>query len=265
MIRMDAPQPRVDLAQRQDRWFSTLANVTDAGVLLLGRDQHLEFANRAACELFGFDTLEAFNAGWEGMKPALQTALTRVPDRRGATVSVDVEVPTGGKPRALRLEITCLDEDGCEGYLVVAKDREILAALESDLSLAIHMRGLTRFYLSMAHDLKAPLNAMVLNIELLRTTLGTGGDASPDVRGRQQERYVEVLRQEVMRLNRCLDGLLTQTPPLQGAPQRFDVRELIEELLLLLDPQAKEQRVSVDLHLPAARVMLSGRRVGAIG
>ena len=53
-------------------------------------------------------------------------------------------------------------------------------ALEAELGLAIQMRGLTRFYAAFAHDLKAPLNAMVLTLELLRASLeqpASGGDA----------------------------------------------------------------------------------------
>jgi signal transduction histidine kinase len=116
--------------------------------------------------------------------------------------------------------------------------------------------------MAFAHDLKAPLNAMVLNLELLKRTLTSeaaeGGEAE-ETRARQN-RYIEMLVGEVSRLDRSLRTVLTHAAPPSEGLKRFDLRELIEELGSLLDPQARHHRIDLKISLPDRPLPLTGHR-----
>ncbi len=111
----------------------------------------------------------------------------------------------------------------------------------------------------LAHELKAPLGAMALNVELLNEALGSETDAEPDLRARQK-RYAEVLRDELARLNRSLIAVLNQTTSLSETPERFDLRQMIWDLEALLAPQAKQQHVELEVRLPEQEVPLAAHR-----
>jgi len=98
---------------------------------------------------------------------------------------------------------------------------------------------------------------MVLNLELLKGALPPDQDAERQAR---QRRYMNVLGEEVLRLNRSLTALLAQTPRLSEASQRFDLRVLLEDLVALLGPQAKAQRVTIETALPNEAIPVVGRR-----
>ena len=244
-------------ASQADRGFGALARMMDVGVVLLAPDQDLDFANAPACTLLGYDSCDDLRPHWPEFRRLLQPALDRTCEGQSAGTPLDLEVASAGRTRKLRFELYLLEEEECEGFLVLIKDRDMLDALENELALAIQMRGLTRFYMEVVHDLKAPLNAMVINLELLKDTIRTDGDPQQYER---QRRYIDVLGEEVLRLNRSLTSLLTQTPRLSETPQRFDFRELVEELSLLLGPQAKAQQVEVQTSLPKDPLPIVGRR-----
>ena len=142
--------------------------------------------------------------------------------------------------------------------LVFVKDRESLDVLERELRLALQMRGFARFYMAFAHDLKAPLNAMVLNLELLSESIRRGED-DPKVED-QQRRYIEILKSEIFRLDRDLRMLLQQVAPPSDASAEFDLRDVVADLTTLLAPQAKKQRVQLDTRVPDSPVPFSGHR-----
>lgn len=92
---------------------------------------------------------------------------------------VDLDLETNEGLRRLRLQLHGVPEDECQlSYLILIRDRSVLDAVETDLRMAAKLRGLNRLYRGVAHDLKAPLNAMRLNLDLLSASLngshGTG-------------------------------------------------------------------------------------------
>jgi len=229
----------------------------EVGVVLLTVGHDLEFANAQACALLGYDDPEDLRHHWAEFQRLLQPGLERKPSDHTAPVALDVEVKASGQNRKLRFEIYRLEEDSCDGLLVLVKDRALLDALGDELALAIQMRALTRFLMEVVHDLRAPLNAMVINLELLKDVLPADEDVE---RIAKRQRYIGVLGEEVQRLNRSLTALLTQTPRPPEASQQFDLRAIVEELATLLGPQAKAQHVTIETTLPPDPLSIDGRR-----
>jgi signal transduction histidine kinase len=165
---------------------------------------------------------------------------------------VTIEMPPRNGTVRLQLDLYELSDRG--GVLVLVKNADSLAVLESELGLAMQMRGLTRFYAAFAHDLKAPLNAMVMTLELLKLSLQ--GDGAPT---EKQLKYIGVVNQEIGRLDRQLRTLLTHTAPPSTGPQDVDLRGLLQELDELLAPQARRQRVTLITRLPDDPVIVVGQ------
>jgi signal transduction histidine kinase len=229
----------------------------DVGVVLLTVKHELEFANGQACALLGYGNPEDLRQHWAEFQRLLQPGLERKPSDYTMPVPLDVEVSADGQERKLRFEIYRLDEDSCDGVLVLVKNRALLDAVEDELALAIQMRALARYLMEVVHDLRAPMNAMVINLELLKDALPEDENIE---RVARRQRYLGVLGDEVQRLNRSLTALLTQTPrPGEGA-LRFDLRAVVEELAALLGPQAKAQRATVETALPPEPLEIEGRR-----
>lgn len=132
-------------------------------------------------------------------------------------------------------------------------------SMDSDLRLSALMRSLAYVTPAVAHDLRAPINAMVFNIEILKETIASGKGAEPGGRERQL-RYVNVLKEELSRLHREMEIFIAHISPRGDRTETLDLRELIEELAVLLTGPARKQQVQVRLQLPEAPVPVEVNR-----
>jgi signal transduction histidine kinase len=250
-------------SEQADRRLHRLAQGMDVGVVLLGRDRNVEFATERAARLVGL-AADAPPEDWrQALAPVdelLEGILQTAPADRLRGGQRDVEVPRPGQPpRRVRFQVYPLDEQGNAGFLVQARDRDLLQSIEIDLRMAAQLRALNRLYRGVAHDLRAPLNAMVLNLELLRRSLDPSAPPREGM-GPKQQRWVEIIDQELHRLRRALDILLAQTAPAAEKPETFDLRGVIEEISELLYPQARQQKVELASELPEQSVVVTAYR-----
>jgi signal transduction histidine kinase len=132
-----------------------------------------------------------------------------------------------------------------------------IEALQTDLLDASQLRGLAYFFSTMAHDLKSPLNTMAINLELLNQSVERAEDDAERTRDRQR-RYVAALRQEMSRLNRCLDTFLAHLRRAPDIYKRFDLRELLDEVEALAGPKARVQHVALQKDVPDQPVSCAG-------
>jgi len=239
--------------------LDAVTKIMNVGVLLLSPARHLEFANGLACELLGFATSDDLKNEWERLRPLLNLDERLTENARPRPLKVDL--PTPGGVRFLRLETYALDEDFCSGFLILLRDRRMVHVLENDLLLASQMRAQNYLYGALIHDLRAPLNAMQITVELLggangqapRPVVQNGEEISP-------ERYIAVLREELARLNRTLRTVLDYGAPLDPEMKEFDLLSVVREIVALLTPQAARQQADLRLTLPTATVLVRGQR-----
>jgi len=126
--------------------------------------------------------------------------------------------------------------------------------LAAEQGLAERFALVRRIADDLAHELKNPLNAMVINLEVLRSRV-RAGDA-----GAALER-IDVLEQEIRRLHDLLDQVLRLLrPEPAGGPAAFPVTVLAAEVGTIAAVLGKLARRGFELRLPGAEVLVLGRR-----
>ena len=235
-------------------WVKCLSSRLDLGLLLVGEDGELDLASDQAAALLGLDEDEE-GERWRELRDRIGAAVTDV-WRTGRRTETELEVETDGETRRLAFDVLAVDEDDCRGHIVLVRDAGEAAALGRDLRMASQMRSLSRLYRSMAHDLRAPLNAMVVNLELLQDAVAPG--AAGENLAERRRRYARVLKEEMERLNRYLQAFLTQTAPESEGNRRLDLRQQLADLVQFVEPQARKQKVELDPELPDRQVWVYG-------
>jgi signal transduction histidine kinase len=243
-------------SERREQQVGAVADLLRVGVVLLRRDRQVDYASERALELFGAADEAAFRTTWEAsVAGVVGTALALPPTGRDGSWSVLLDVPSA-PGRRLHAELHRLEAEGGDDHLLLLSDPRALDALEADARLARQLEGLARVYRTMAHELKAPLSAMMINLDLLHESL-TQGEAALPGREVRQQKYVDVLRDELLRLNRSLYSILTQTLP-DAKPQRFDLGASLAELATLIAPQARRQAIELETQLGDGGLMVRG-------
>lgn len=228
-----------------------LAGALTPGILVLrpgGGITAIASADRRAMELLGCPDRADLERAWSELRPRLEAQGLWSGGDRDAVL----DLPGDGAARRR------FDLRG-DGGVILVQDAGAVEALESDLRLSALMRSLTHITPAVAHDLRAPINAMVFNIEILKETIASGKGAEPGGRERQL-RYVNVLKEELNRLHKEMEIFIAHISPRGDRTESLDLRELMEELSVLLTGPARKQQVQVRLQLPETPVTVEVNR-----
>jgi signal transduction histidine kinase len=229
------------------------------GVILLDPARRLVFSNDSAHELVGVSDSRALAEQWSRLRRRIAKFLDRA-EREESEVRVEIAVGPRRTSRRIELEVLRLPRSESGGFLLVLKNRGLVRALEVNLRHASKMRGLARLLTTAAHELRAPMNAISLHMELLRSSIRSGADGDERALAKSLG-TVDTIQGEVQRLDRTLRDLLDLALVRKDMRRRFDVANLVRELIALLRPAAREMGIELATRVPAAATMpLLGHR-----
>jgi signal transduction histidine kinase len=123
--------------------------------------------------------------------------------------------------------------------------------------IAAQLRSLQSACRRAAHDLRAPLNAMTVNLDLVRQIVDEDS-GRPEMRHAARER-IAILQGEVTRLSRMLQALVDGGAARRD-PERFGLSSLLREVVGFVAPQADRLGVHISLRLLDRRLEVAGAR-----
>jgi signal transduction histidine kinase len=133
------------------------------------------------------------------------------------------------------------------GALLTLHDQESVEVIESELELSRRMAAIGRLTSGVGHEVKNPINAIVVHLELLKTKLGdTGASAS---------RHLEVIDSEIHRLDRVVQTLVDFSRPVEVKLVEYDLRHVVADVVTLAGAEMSTRQVLLNSRLPAYPVV----------
>ena len=129
------------------------------------------------------------------------------------------------------------------------------AKLEERRRLAEEMAALGSLAANLAHEIRNPLNALSINLELLEEDLSVR-HAAPDTVG--------LARREVGRLSRLVNDFLVYARPTAPAKEAFATGELLHEVAALLEPTCGKSGVELAVEGGDAAVRADRGQMGQV-
>ena len=148
------------------------------------------------------------------------------PDSPARRVGVSVQVITEGETRM--------------GALVRFTDLESRERISTQLQVSERLAQLSHITKGVAHEVKNPLNLMRLWLENLKASLPEG-DSMP-------QKAVRVLDSEIDRLDTVVKRFLDFTRPPDMHQEEMNLKDLLEEVLVVGKPQTDRANVKVEAH-----------------
>jgi len=152
------------------------------------------------------------------------------------------------------------------GIMLIARNVEYLGQVQSTIRYSRKLAALGRLSAGVAHEVKNPLNAMMIHLELLRQQVAprrsqrlvaaAGGAATTTATvadpGAALE-HVDVIAKEIRRLDEVVQGFLKFTRPEDLKLQPVNLRALFDEIMPIVKPEADRANVRLVLecdHVP---------------
>ncbi|MBO0912027.1 MAG: PAS domain-containing sensor histidine kinase, partial [Acidobacteria bacterium] len=152
----------------------------------------------------------------------------------------EMETPNG---RRVQVSLDFIHERGTQiGALLIMRDAESVRRIEDEIELSRRISASGRVTRSVAHEVKNPINAIVLHLQLLRNKLE---QTDPDT-----GRHMDIIDSEIHRLDRVVQILVDFTRPRDLHLEETDLRALLEEVAVLVGPDAEQHGITLVEQLP---------------
>ena len=182
-----------------------------------------------------------------------QTLLSR--ESRGPVPAVFPATPSGEPGERLMMSHAIKDKDDeLVGIMLIARNLEYLSQVQSTIRYSRKLAALGRLSAGVAHEVKNPLNAMMIHLELLRQHFGAAaGRRSPagsrlalaDVGSEAAIQHVDVIATEIRRLDEVVQGFLKFSRPEDLKLQPAPLNVLLEEVVPIVRPEADRAGVTL--------------------
>jgi len=148
------------------------------------------------------------------------------------------------------------------GAMLVARNLGFMTQVHSTLNYSRKLAALGRLMAGVAHEVKNPLNAMTIHLELLKNKLervpvGSGVSAvsassAPDFRPPASDlgKHVDIISKEIARLDQVLNGFLRFARPDELRLQPLALETIVSDVVTTVTPEAQRMRVAVKAECP---------------
>jgi signal transduction histidine kinase len=143
------------------------------------------------------------------------------------------------------------------GAMIVARNLGYLSHLHSTLNYSRKLAALGRLMAGVAHEVKNPLNAMTIHLELLKQKVGamrepitvpagpSGGSRTLDL-----TKHVNVISDEIKRLDQVVVGFLKFARPDELKLQPVHLGSVVSEVMSMTAPEAQRHGVTIRVECP---------------
>jgi signal transduction histidine kinase len=214
------------------------------GIILFTHDRRILFFNKVAEIVVAKPLEQVVGWPWEEMleqshplHPLLEQAFQQQAGFRNAAIAL----PRDGAHKEFLVSMFFVtDAQQAMGAMVVLKDLESIKTLQSLISYSAKLTAVGRLTSGVAHEVKNPLNAMMIHLELLRAKL----DAPPE----EVQYSLEVIGSEIRRLDRVVQGFLKFIRPEELSLRLLDLNTLLKDVVALLETEWQKEGIRFAFH-----------------
>ena len=232
----------------KDNVDQIMANLQDGLMLFTGDSRVVlvsasaeRFLGRPRSELLGHTVREIFSDD-----SVLGSLLLQAFDRQWPIAQREIQATAG---KHVQVSLDFIQEQGAHiGALLTMRDAESVRRIENEIETSRRLSASGRITRGVAHEVKNPINAIVLHLQLLQHKLQ---QADPDTR-----RHMDIIDSEIHRLDRVVQTLVDFTRQRELHLQEVDMRQLVDEVALLALPDAEVHHVHFVRELPPDPLMV---------
>jgi len=239
------------LIKREDSYITILEQVLDnlaQGIILLDNRKRLVYINKVAKLLPPIIRKKSYEGDSiysiiedKNVIAYIQAELTKIGYNEEEN---EFNYQWGEEVRTILLNVIKLTDDkeiDENGFLLVFKDITIQKRNETRLRRSENLASMTTMAAGVAHEIKNPLAAMSIHLQLLNKAFEKKQTLTID----DASRYINVLSEEIERLNSIVVDFLFAVRPMDTKLKLTSVSRAINEICNFIEPELKENHVKL--------------------
>ncbi len=240
----------VDIMRSQSRELEMLENVLESiedGVILTDANLTINYANSHCPNLIPMSRRRSY----EGFplskviedKHVLRYIVLSVYNR-AEDLDNEFTFQRGNKVQTVAVNVFTYkmsEEKGLSSYVLVFSDVTEHNANEARMRRSENLASMTTMAAGVAHEIKNPLAAMGIHLQLLKKAFSRKESLTYD----DAQRYIDVLEEEITRLNSIVVDFLFAVRPLDTRLRLGSVMKTLKEVTAFVEPELAENKVAL--------------------
>lgn len=225
-----------------------MSNLQD-GIILFTRDRRAVLVSSAVERVFGISRDQIMGAEVHDIfdrNTILGRTIRQAFDGKLTLVQEEIETETGRRIEVSLDFIHDEREQGSAGLgaLLTLHDLESVQEIENELELSRRLSAIGRLTSGVGHEVKNPINAIVVHLELLKNKIASDNTNAM--------RHLDVIQSEIQRLDRVVQTLVDFSRPVELQLKEQDLRNVISSVISLASADLETRDVTVQTQLPSS-------------
>ncbi|HWY48475.1 MAG TPA: ATP-binding protein [Bryobacteraceae bacterium] len=229
--KQDALELRSNVEQLLERLEEAVLLFDNNGRLMMAGETAERMLGKSRDQLIGHSLEELFPAS-----TVLGNVIVNAVRMRESVHNQAVTIPPeagGALHLMVSVEILRRSEENI-GTLITLRDVESRRQLEVQLGISSRLAAISRLTSGVAHEIKNPLNAMALHLEVLKSKLEV------------QEPELDVISGEIKRLDNVVKTFLNFNKPVVLQARPIDLNRIVEQVLVLVRVEAQARKIEME-------------------
>ncbi len=243
----------IDSLTEESETLNAVLDSVHTGLLICNDQWHLESRNRAASRYIPMSGVNKQTPVWELIKN------THIADflRQNSTIQKNhiaddfLLHDSDGVNRFLTVGIYPLVRSRkLWGYIVQVDDITQKRKQDMLIRRMESMAGLTNLAASVAHEIKNPLGAISIHIQLIQKALKKARDGDGKLPSEKYaENYLSIVNDEIERLNNIIVGFLTAVRPVRAQVEPVESTKIINAFITFIEPELDSKNIQLKTEL----------------
>ena len=157
----------------------------------------------------------------------------------------------GGSTRFIAITVTpFLSNDELAGNIIIFRDITEKRSQEILLHRMESLASLTNLAASVAHEIKNPLGAISIHIQLLQKAIAKAREKDNQIPDKKfVENYLDIVNEEIDNLNKIVVDFLFAVRPVSANLELLHPNQIIEKLVDFLKPEYDKENIALEVEL----------------
>lgn len=235
-----------ELAESEAKYRTLVEEIRDG--YFVNQDGKIVFSNKAFSDMHGYTVDEVIGRPYtdfvapESLDEVMKTYRSRIEDRKAREHYVYCRRLKDGTSLPTENTVVLTVYEGHKAALGICRDITERVAIEKRIREAENLAHIGEITTSLAHEIRNPLSAARMSIQMLLK--------SDSFKGHERRR-LEILEQEVGRLNKIVSEMLDFAKPMKFDLRPGSLASLIMSCLEAIDTRILEKGIAVTTKFPA--------------
>ncbi len=250
LSKLDTDQIRAllfDLATENERLEVVLDSMND-GVLVADTDHKIVLYNKAAERLVPLTTTDVYERPLADAIDDDEIAefVRETLAQQHSVLDREFTLEENGSARILSCSVFPLVRAGrIQGNILHVEEITEKRGREARLRRAENLASLTTLAAGVAHEIKNPLGSIGIHMQLIQKALDSNGTVDSD----KISEFVEIVNEEVERLNRIVVDFLFAVRPMDMSPRDEDLSRVVADVLTFVRYECEQAGVEIKQNL----------------